>query len=361
MKLTEKRSGRLRCILVSALVICLTPLCESGRLLNGASGEENFFTGKEITCVIDLGDDMLGSHGLETGFSYELLNRFAKDNGCSVKIITGGRKTDSSFKDSLRLGKADILITHIGDEATGNDLNISHPINGCTAWLTSGKDLRSIRQINGWFSYFSSTDQYIQMKNRYGFSTDPVRRAERGVMAANVSPYDNLLKKHAAELGWDWRMLAAVVYQESKFSINSRSHRGAMGLMQVMPQTAEKYDVMNLMDPDENLKAGTAHLARLQRMYKSKGFSQDELIRFTLAAYNAGEGRIADCRNLAASLNMDNTIWDNIVNVIPLMREDAILDNENVKLGRFHGHETIAYVENIMEIYSAICRIYPRA
>lgn len=361
MKLTEKGLRRSRYILVSAIVICLTPLCERGRLLNGASGEDNFFAGKEITCVIDLGDDMLGSHGLETGFSYELLNRFAKDNGCSVKIITGGRETDISFMDSLRQGKADILITHIGDEVTGNDLNISHPINECSAWLTSGKDLRSIRQINGWFSYFSATEQYMQMKNRYDFSTNPVRRAERGVIAANVSPYDNLLKRHAAELGWDWRMLAAVVYQESKFSINSRSHRGATGLMQVMPQTAEKYGVTDLTDPDENLKAGTAHLARLQRMFKGKGFSQEELIRFTLAAYNAGEGRISDCRNLAASMDIDNTVWENIVKLIPMMREDSILENENVKLGKFYGHETIAYIDSIMEIYSAICTIYPRA
>lgn len=361
MTLTEKGLRRLRYILVSITVICLTPLCESGRLLNGASGEEDFFAGKEITCAIDLGDDMKGSHGLETGLSYELLNRFAEDNECSVKIITGGRRVNTSFLDSLRSGSVDILITHIDGNASVEDFNISHPINECSSWLTSGKDLRSIKQINSWFSYFSATEEYRQMRNRYTYSTNPVKRAERGVIAANVSPYDNLLKKYAADLGWDWRMLAAVVYQESKFSINSRSHRGARGLMQVMPKTAGKYGIADLTDPEENIKAGTSHLARLQRIYKNKGLTQDEVIKFTLAAYNAGEGRIMDCRNLASSMGIDNTKWENIVNIIPEMRNDAILENDNVKFGKFQGYETISYVDSIMEIYAAICRIYPRA
>jgi membrane-bound lytic murein transglycosylase MltF len=81
------------------------------------------------------------------------------------------------------------------------------------------------------------------------------------------------------------------------------------------------------------------------------------VIRFTLAAYNAGEGRIMDCRNLAAAQGLDNHVWENIVKIIPMMREDSILEDENVKLGKFQGHETIAYIENIQSLYKAICTI----
>lgn len=131
--------------------------------------------------------------------------------------------------------------------------------------------------------------------------------------------------------------------------------------MQVMPKTGKTYDVENLLDPEENLFAGTSHLKRLQKLYSDKGLSKDELIRFTLAAYNAGEGRIMDCRNFAASRQADNTKWEEIVKLIPLMREDSILNEESVKLGKFQGHETIAYVDNIMALYSAICTICPEA
>ena len=119
------------------------------------------------------------------------------------------------------------------------------------------------------------------------------------------------------------------------------------------------HDVENLLDPENNIIAGTRHLKRLQNMFRKGGLEGDELIKFTLAAYNAGEGRIADCRNFAASRNVDRNSWDTIVSIIPLMREDSILEEESVKLGKFKGHETIAYIDNVMSHYNAICQICP--
>ena len=88
--------------------------------------------------------------------------------------------------------------------------------------------------------------------------------------------------------------------------------------------------------------------------------TEKERINFTLAAYNAGEGRIRDCRNLAKARNLNENEWSNIVKVIPLMREDSILEDENVKLGKFKGVETITYIDNITKLYDAICQICPR-
>ena len=202
---------------------------------------------------------------------------------------------------------------------------------------------------------------FDELKDKYFKAYNPHKRAAKGVTSDRVSPYDELIKKYAKELGWDWRMLAAVVYQESKFSINSVSHRGAVGLMQVMPQTGLYYGIEDLTDPEQNLIAGTSHLKRLQNLYIKSGMKPEDLVRFTLAAYNAGEGRIADCRNFAASRNVDRNSWDSIVSIIPLMREDSILEEESVKLGKFKGHETIAYIDNVMSLYESICSIHPGA
>lgn len=343
------------------LVICMTPLCQKVRHLSGADSNKDSFTGKELICAIDLGDDMLGAHGLETGFSYELIKQFAKDNSCTVKIIAADRKNTSTYMDSLQNGSIDILITHIDDAREGHAMNVSHAVNDCSRWVTAGSDLNSVRTINKWISYYTSTPEYSQLEDRFFLhrTVNPEKRAAVGVRTNTISPYDELIRKYAEELGWDWRMLAAVVYQESKFSINSQSHRGAKGLMQVMPQTGLKYGIEDLVDPENNLIAGTSHLKRLQKMFEGKGFSQEEIIRFTLAAYNAGEGRIMDCRNLAEAQGLDNRVWDNIVKVIPLMREDSILEDETVKLGKFQGHETIAYIESVQSIYKAICTICP--
>ena len=90
MRIKEKTERRLRNVLITLTIICLTPLCEKGRMLNGAHSDE-IFAGKDITCVIDLGDEMYAEHGLETGMSYELLTRFAEDNRCNINIIASGR------------------------------------------------------------------------------------------------------------------------------------------------------------------------------------------------------------------------------------------------------------------------------
>jgi membrane-bound lytic murein transglycosylase F len=316
------------------------------------------FSGKTLICGIDLGDDMKGAHGLETGFAYETLKDFARDHNCTIKVITADK--DSDFQTALKEGKIDLLLTHHENVQTDADILLSENLIDCSALaVRNGKD-GEIREINEWISTYTSSEEFQANHELFFRAFNPIKRAEKGIIAQSVSPYDELIKQYAETLGWDWRMLAAVVYQESKFSISSRSHRGATGLMQVMPQTARYYNITDLTDPEQNLIAGTSHLKRLQGLYRGCDMTPEERIHFTLAAYNAGEGRIQDCRSLAKSKNLDENKWSDIVQVIPLMNDDTILEDENVKLGKFKGTETIGYVDNVMALYEAICKISPR-
>lgn len=354
MKLKDKTQRRLRNAIICFTIICLTPLFEEGRRLSGARST-NTFAGREIVCVIDLSNDMYGSNGLESGFNYELVKKFAMDNHCDVRIISAGKQ--DNYLDSLTAGKVDIVITERKNLADDSNISALKEMNGRSVWTLNSSGRDEIRQMDSWIGYIKASQQFNQMKDIYSGSFDPHKKAERGIVTKAVSPYDDLFRKYAGQLGWDWRMVAAVVYQESKFSISSRSSRGAQGLMQVMPQTGKHYGVDNLLDPEQNIMAGTSHLKRLQKMFSKYALTQDELIKFTLAAYNAGEGRIIDCRNLASAKGLDNSRWDEIVKVIPLMREDSILEEESVKLGKFQGHETIDYIDSVLSHYQAICQI----
>jgi membrane-bound lytic murein transglycosylase F len=356
MKFTEKRKRRVRNVIICLIMICMTPILEKGRTINGASSTD-VFAGTEIVCAIDLCDDMYGSHGLETGFNYQMINRFAADNRCDVKIVAASR--NENWLDSLKQGTVDIVIMHDEEAGTEDGINLSRNIDDCTIWAV--KEEAQLKQVNSWISHITSHEYYHDARKAYKGSFNPLKKAERGIRTRTISPYDSIIKEYAKELGWDWRMLAAVIYQESKFSINSRSHRGAQGLMQVMPQTASYYKVEDLLNPEQNIKAGTSHLKRLQRLYSKCEMEGIERVKFTLAAYNAGEGRIADCRNFAASRQMDSNSWEDIVSLIPLMREDSILEEESVKLGKFYGYETIAYIDSIMALYNAFCTICPEA
>ena len=352
MKFTLKEQRRLRNVIITLTIICLTPLYKNGRQLSGAQ-RPNAFAGEEIVCAIDLGNEMYNSNGLATGLNYKLLNLFAADNNCKVTVVTARNGAD--YCDSLRHGSIDLLIT---DRQDIEDLNTLFSIDDNSSWLINSPDRRKVRQMDAWLALMKTSGHHARLQKQYS-AANPHKRAEKGVITSTISPYDDIIKRHAKTLGWDWRMVAAVIYQESKFSISSRSPRGAQGLMQVMPQTGSYYGIDNLLDPEQNIIAGTNHLRRLQQIFVKQGLEQEELIKFTLAAYNAGEGRILDCRNLAQSKGYDCNKWDNILKVIPLMRDDSIMEDETVKLGKFQGHETIDYISSVMSHYSAICQICP--
>ena len=333
------------------------PMYDSGHTnQTKAIGMYNF-SGRTFVCGIDLGDDMKGGHGLETGLAYEMMKSFATAHNCNIAIKIGGKNVD--YVDSLQQGKIDLLIVHNEDVDGVEGIILSQNMTDCCVVAVKKDKSNHIKEVNKWLDSYTQSEEFMQLREIFGKHTSPIKLADKGIRRDRICPYDELLKEYASQLGWDWRMLAAVVYQESKFSISSRSHRGATGLMQVMPRTGESYNVTDLNDPEQNLIAGTSHLKRLMNIYKDSDMTQQERIHFTLAAYNAGEGRIMDCRNLAKSKRLDHNRWEEVIKVIPQMSEDSIMVDENVKLGKFKGTETVAYVDNIMNLYSAICKVCP--
>lgn len=172
-------------------------------------------------------------------------------------------------------------------------------------------------------------------------------------MCANyiISPYDSIIKIYSDSAGLDWRLVAAVIYHESKFDNDVRSHRGAAGLMQMMPATAEWLGADDITDPIEGVRVGTLYLKRLHNAYREHTDDPLERTKFALAAYNAGVGRIQDCIKFAAIKGVDSSSWDNIVALIPEMSDDSILELDTIKFGKFKGVETIAYVDNVLSKY----------
>jgi soluble lytic murein transglycosylase-like protein len=96
---------------------------------------------------------------------------------------------------------------------------------------------------------------------------------------------DKYISNAAYLYDMDSALIKAVIRQESAFKIDAKSRKGAMGLMQLMPGTAKQYKVQDILDPKQNIYAGTQHLRYLIKRYDN--------ITLALAAYNAGEGAVA--------------------------------------------------------------------
>lgn len=348
----QTRNVILKYITATLAVFCLSTFYQRIIVVD-AVDTSGTFAGDTVRCALALDDDKF-SRNLESGFCYEILNRFADADNCSISVVPAG-KTD--YIDSLRNGAVDIVILPYKDTVMSG-ISFSREMDG-TVWALRSGTLSHIREVNLWISHFMNSEEYRILDSRFRKTCNPYTKAEKGIVSRHISPYDNLIKKYAASMGWDWRMLAAVIYQESRFSINTSSSRGASGLMQVMPSTAEHYEISDLLDPEQNIKAGTQHLIRLQRMFRNSDISPEEQIKFVLAAYNAGEGRIEDCRKFAQFQNLDNTRWDEIVKAIPEMSDEELIRSSGLKFGKFNGKETVKYVDNVLEHYSVFCRICP--
>lgn len=179
------------------------------------------------------------------------------------------------------------------------------------------------------------------------------------VSTVSISPYDSLIRVYADTLGWDWRLLAALIHQESRFNADASSHRGAAGLMQLVPHTASKFGCQDPLDPEDNIRAGVRMLKAVEDRFRRTAANETELAKYTLAAYNAGAARIQDCIRYARHKGADVSRWENVAAVVPDMKHDSIAALDAIKLGAFHGAETTSYVRKVWRCYERYKHICP--
>jgi len=180
--------------------------------------------------------------------------------------------------------------------------------------------------------------------------------APRASLAVSLSPFDQLIVHHAAAEGFDWRLIAALIFEESRFDPSSRSDKGAYGLMQVRPIAAEAVGAESFKAPDDNVRTGVRYLRQLDETFQdARGADRLALV---LAAYNVGPGHVRDAQLLARTFGYDPNRWqDGIDLMLPLLEEPAIY--EQLPNGFAHGSDTVAYVERVLQRYQRYKREVP--
>ncbi len=316
----------------------------------------NRFKADHLRCAIELGTNDLRT-GRLTGFNYFLLRKFAADHGKTLDIVLS-RKGDN-YVDSLKSDAIDLVVIPYSEAIKNDGVQTSIPIDSSSLWLVPTKEILDIRILNKWIYKYHHTAEYKETRDLYLKIYDPIRAARAGRKMHKLSPYDDIIREYADSLNWDWKLLAAVIFQESQFRIDARSHRGAIGLMQMMPYTAEKWCDGDIVDPRQNIKAGTQYLKYLYGLYYRVTSERNERLKYTMAAYNAGPGRIRDIINFARSRGVDVSHWSSVASVMPEMRDpDLVTAIETVNMGTFNGDETSNYVRRIFELYEAFNKLY---
>jgi membrane-bound lytic murein transglycosylase F len=313
--------------------------------------------GKMVVAVNTLSENYYVNKGEPAGYQLELLKNYSKKFNLSYEILPIGDKNERL--EMVQNGTVDIAVFSEADSLSQlskkhKNIYASIPLDSKiqSVWVVKSGNEQFITNVNLWITDLKETQQYRYWQLRY---FDRTYLGTKG----QLSPYDHWFKKYSSEIGWDWRLLAALSCQESRFDPSVESRCGAYGLMQIMPETAAYMGVDDIEHPENNIGAGVKLIKWLQRQIEKEDIPEEEQLKFILSAYNAGMGRIEDCRNLARSQGKDIGKWDEVKLVIPLMSDPDHYQSEYIKFGKFKGDETVRFVDEILDRYQHYQNLVP--
>jgi membrane-bound lytic murein transglycosylase F len=238
------------------------------------------------------------------------------------------------------------------------DLDIKTPVSfpQQIAWAVDlGSD--SLRTtINNWQKEFNKTTIANYLYKKYFVSPRSAIMARSEYSSSNggkISVYDDLIRKISGKYDVDWLLMASLIYQESQFDPGVVSFKGAFGLMQFMPATAQIFGIDSTSSPADQIDAGIRYLRQLDAELPKDIKNPQERIKFILASYNVGIAHVFDGRRLAEKNGKDPNVWtDNVDYYILNKSNPKYYKDEVVYYGYARGEETYNFVREILDRYS---------
>ena len=170
-----------------------------------------------------------------------------------------------------------------------------------------------------------------------------------------ISPYDSLFRLYADSV-CDWKMLAAIAYVESKFDTAARSHRGAQGMMQIMPatyhHTLAKMGVPDTMAQSVELDVMVAvrYMDDLSKLFSF--INERERINYILGSYNGGSNHIFDAMRIARKNGVNRYNWYSLSPVLASLSDPNVYNDSVCQYGAFDATETLNYVRRVTRKYN---------
>jgi membrane-bound lytic murein transglycosylase F len=285
-----------------------------------------------------------------------------------IDTITGNQPTEKLIEmvanGEIKLTVADNNIASM-NQAYFPILDVSVDISFSqrVGWAVRHTSPQLLDTINDWILNYGKTIEYAvtydkYYNNKYSFK----KRVDSEFFSqktGKISQYDEMIQEAAQELGWDWRLLSSLIYQESQFDPSATAWSGAGGLMQLMPATAQELGVSNLSDPKQSLNAGVKYLKQMWENFPEITDSAQR-IKFAMASYNCGYGHVLDAQRLAEKYGVDPNVWDgNVEEYILNLTYSEYYNDDVVKHGYVRGIEPYSYVKEVFSRYDHYRKFIP--
>lgn len=222
-------------------------------------------------------------------------------------------------------------------------------------WAVRTEDQQLNNALNEYIEQTFRSEKYNVLHAKYFEQAKILNNNDRVTTFSSLSPYDELTQRYADEYGFDWRLITALMFQESQFDPQATSYAGAEGLMQLIPATAEFMGVSDTRNVDSSINAGIRYLDYLRAKFEDTLLLEDRMW-FTLASYNAGYGRVKRARILAEEMGLDKNQWfDNVELAMMKLAKPYIKNGEEVRYCRCG--QTVVYVREIRTRYFNYIRL----
>lgn len=236
-------------------------------------------------------------------------------------------------EDGFRLGKPLSLAWAIPEK---NGLGLLEQANRFLEELQASGELERLQ------THYLGQDNYLEYVGARTFI---------GHVHGRLPDYADLFREAARGYGFDWKMLAAVGYQESHWRPDATSPTGVRGLMMLTLPTAGDLGVDDRLDPVQSIDGGARYLRSIEERLPESITGMDRLF-MALAAYNVGLGHLYDARKLTEANGGNPDAWSAVRDTLPLLQKREWY--EKTRHGYARGGEPVIYVRNIRRYYEIL-------
>lgn len=294
----------------------------------------------------------------------KVLEHLSEEIGDTIFIVESDTLNSMELIQMVIDGRIDYTVTgeYMAKMVVGNnsdiDIKLAVSLEQPIGWaMRSDGDSSLLLAVNNW------VDGYEQKKMRQTLARyvkSANRLVSKPMSEGKICDYDAAIRKVASGIGWDWRMMASVIYQESRFHEDLESDKGAYGLMQLMPSVMERYEIDYDATAEEQLEVGGKLIAFLDKSLANKVIDSTERVKFVLASYNCGLGHVLDARRLAEKYGRDPNVWTDNVDYFILNKSKAQYYNDTCcHCGYLRGTETYRFVDEVTERYEHYKALIP--
>jgi membrane-bound lytic murein transglycosylase F len=291
---------------------------------------------------------------IAAGSSYAQTLQAARNALPSLVWIENHSTDSQSLLDGVADGTIDYTIADSTEFALAHDahpdLRIAFDLSGTQsiAWASSVRDPNFVHDVSGYFSQLNEHGELAAIVKRYYGRSDDLdfvgERVFMGHLQSRLPLYKQWFEEAAEQSSQDWRLLAAIGYQESKWNPAAASAAGARGLMQLTAETAGETKVTNLTDARQSIFGGARYLRQVYEKIPAH-VPEPDRTWFALAAYNIGYGHLEDARVLAQKAGRDPDSWQDVREFLPLLEQERwYTQTQN---GYARGWEPVRYVDNV--------------